>query len=114
MVVRLSYSRAVPGIPFPAFFIRITNSLINVVLLFRKPRQQCGPEIETDVAVVIDDPLNVIKAVENSRRAIRRVTFRGDAFVPIMEWISRVLQLDEFEPCVFAGRLVKVAVDTDV
>ena len=52
--------------------------------------------------------------VGDARGAVGGVTLGGDALVPVVIGGGGVLDLDGFEPGIFAGRLVEVAVDADV
>ena len=52
--------------------------------------------------------------VDDAGGAVGGVALGGDALVPVVVGRGGVLQLDGFEPGVFARRLVEVAVDADV
>jgi len=60
---------------------------------------------------LFDDP---ILGIQDTRHRIGRVAFGGDALVPVVIGIGRVLHLDGFQPGIFPRRLVKMAVDADV
>src|SRR5258706_6288974 len=78
-----------------------------------QPRQQRRPEVEAHLSIVADKLDDLPFPVEDPRDRIRRVTFGGDSLIPIVIWSGRVLDLDVFEPGVFARRLIEVAVDAD-
>jgi hypothetical protein len=53
-------------------------------------------------------------ALSARRHLHPRLALGGDPFVPVVVWISRVLNLDCFEPWIPPGGLVEMAVNTDV
>ena len=103
-----------PGEALQTLLVCVQNRLIGLRLLLRQPCKQRRAEIETDVRVIICNFNDVSVAVQNPRHAVRRVAFGSDALIPVVERISGVLHLNEFEPGVLSRRLVKVAVDTDI
>ena len=114
MIVALRDGASMPGKSLPAFFVGVENGLIGFRLFCCHPRKQRRTEIETDLRVVVRDLLDIAVAIQNSRHPIWRVTFGRDALVPVVERICGVLQLDELEPGVLPGRLIKMSVNTDV
>src|SRR5437588_4968347 len=102
------------GEPLLAFFVGFEDGFIGFRLLIRQPCQQRWAEVEADMAIIVRDFLDVLKTIQNSRHAVGGVTFCGDAFVPVMEWVCGVLQFDKFQPRVLARRLVEVSVNTNI
>jgi hypothetical protein len=113
MVVHLGNGRSVPGEPFDTLFIRFKNRLVYFLVVLLQPCQKCGPEIETDLCIVIDDIDDLFVLIENAGCRIWCIAFGSNAFISVVIWIGRILNLDFLKPGVFAGRLVKMTVNTD-
>ena len=90
------------------------NCAIGFRLLGFYPGKKRGAEVEADVGVVVDDALDASFIIKNARSRVRRVTLGGNALVPVVEGIGRILHLDGLKPRVLPRGLVKVRVDTDV
>src|SRR5579884_2293199 len=114
MVVSLSNRRAMPRITLAALAISRQDLLIHVRFFVCQPCQQGGTEVEADPRVIVNDPLDVVVAVENARSCIWRIAFCGDAFIPVMKRIRRILKLNEFKPRILTWRLVEVTMNADV
>src|SRR5262249_51210790 len=54
VAVSLSNRVAVPGMSRDAFPIGLNYSLVGVAVMLRKPAQQRGPKIKTNVRIVVD------------------------------------------------------------
>ncbi len=78
-----------------------------------EPAEQGGAEVEAHPRVVVHDADDLVFFVGDARGAVGGVTLGGDAVVPVVVGGGGVLDFDGFEPGVFAGRLVEVAVDAD-
>src|SRR6185295_3651220 len=102
------------GKALSALLVRFENRPIGLRLIRCQPRQKSRAKIETDTGVVVCNLLDVLVTVQNTRRAVWGITFGSDALVPVMKWISRVLQFDELEPRVLSRRLIKMPVNTNI
>ncbi len=114
MVVALGDGRSVPAEPFTTPAVCIEDRAVDVGSRRFEPAEERGAEVERDHGIVIDDRDDIAVGVEDPRGGIRCVAFRGDALVPIVIRIGRILELDLLEPWVLAGWLVEMAVDTDI
>src|ERR1041385_4678447 len=103
-----------PGKPFPAFAVRLDDFLIRACLVLLHPGEKGWPKVEADPRVVVHNLAYPAIAIEDARSRIRRVTFRCDPLVPVMEWIGRFLSFHRFQPRVFPRRLVEVSMYADV
>jgi hypothetical protein len=96
-----------------ALEIGIEDRLVDIRGIILKPGEEGGAEVKADAGIVIDDISDAIVTVQQAGEGIGRVAFGGDAFVPVVIRVGGVLELDGFEPCVFPGRLVEMAMDAD-
>ena len=78
-----------------------------------QPAEQGGAEVEAHAGVVVDDADDDVFEVDDAGGAVGGVALGGDAVVPVVVGGGGVLDFDGFEPGVFAGGLVEVAVDAD-
>src|SRR6267142_4187628 len=76
------------------------------------PGKQRRPEVEADLRISAHHARYPAIALQNTRRRIGRITFRGDPLIPIVIRPRRVLHLHRFQPCIFARRLIKMTVNT--
>ena len=97
-----------------AFAVGVEDRGVDFGRFGFEPGEQSGAEVEADAGVVVDQLDDAVVAVDDPRYRVGRVALGGDALVPVVIGIGRVLQLDGFEPGVFPGRLVEVAVDADL
>src|ERR1700681_1573882 len=79
-----------------------------------EPGKQSRAEIKAHHSVVVNQLDDALFIVENARGSIGRIAFRGDPFVPVMVWISGILQLNRFERRILSGRLIEMTVNTNV
>ncbi len=114
VVVRLRQRRAVPAEAARAVPVPVQDRLVRLRRLLFHPGEQRRSEIEAHPRVVVDDLRDPPTAVEDARRAVRRVALRRDLLVPVVVRDRRFLKLDGFEPRVLARGLVEVAVNADV
>jgi hypothetical protein len=114
VIVDLSDGRAVAGKIFAADVIGFDDRVVDFARVGFEPREESGAEVETDTGIVIDYIADSLVGVEYSRGGVRGVALGCYALVPVMVGMSRVLNLDLFEPCVFPRRLVKMPVNADV
>src|ERR1700739_1060744 len=114
VVVALREGRAMAGKMVTALPVRFQNRCVHATRLIFHPGEKGRTEIETDSFVVIDQLDDAIFRIKNARGGIGRITLRRDALVPVVIWISGILELDGLEIRVLAGRLVEVTVDADV
>jgi hypothetical protein len=97
-----------------ALAVGLQHPLIGVRRVVLHPRQQRRPKVEADAGVVVDDLCDPARFVENPRGAIGQITLGGNALVPVMVWRDAILQFHRFQPGIFARRLVKVTMDTEI
>ena len=114
VVVGLRQRRAVAGKQFQALAVGFEDALIGAGRVLLEPGEQRGSEVEADAGVVVDDFRDASLPVEDAGGAVGYIALVGDAFVPVVVRRSRVLQFDGFQPGIFAGRLIKVRVDTQI
>src|SRR5690349_20916676 len=99
---------------FLAIPVRIDNAFVYIGRTLGRPGQQCGPEVITNFRIVIDDACDAMLPVKNAGGQIRRVALGGDALVPIVIRVCRILQLYLLEPWIFAGRLIEMAMNAKI
>jgi hypothetical protein len=78
------------------------------------PAEKGGTKIETDPGVIVDEVNHPLFRIKDARSGIACVTFCIDPFIPIVVGIGRILEFHAFQPGIFPGRLVKMAVNTNV
>jgi hypothetical protein len=94
--------------------ICIDDGVVSIRRALLQPGEQGGAYVVANARVIVDNAYNAPLHIENARRRVGRVALGGDAFVPIVIRIRRILQLDGFEPRVLAWRLIEVTVDADI
>src|SRR5579864_510979 len=99
---------------FPALLICLQHRAVNIPCILFKPGKQRWAEIEADLRVVVDDAGDAPLRIHDSGRGVGRVAFRGNTLVPIVIWISRLLQFDVLKRRVLPWRLVEMTVNADV
>ncbi len=114
VIVGLGQGRAVPRKGLLAFPVGLEDCLVYIRRFLLQPGQQCRPEIEADLRVVVGHLDNPAPLIQDAGFGVRGITLRGDPFVPVVVRIRRVLELDGLKPRVLAGWLVEVAVNADV
>ncbi len=114
VVISLSQRRAVPGIAFLTFPVRLDNRPVSSGVALFHPGEERWAEIKAHAGVITHDAADIAFAVKDTRSGIGQVALGGDPFIPVVVRVSRVLLLDVFQPGIFAGRLVKVPVNTDI
>ncbi len=67
------------------------------------PQEQGRPEIEADPGIVADDRHDAAFAVQIPGGGIGVIALGGDPFIPVMIGIGGILDLDGFQPGIFAG-----------
>src|SRR5262249_9747542 len=90
------------------------DSCIHLRRLLLQPGEQRRAKIKTHPGIVIDNSYNPVRAIENARGGIGSITLGGDAFVPVMVRMGRVLQFDSFQPWILPRWLVEVTVHADI
>lgn len=110
MVIHLGKSRPMPGAPGGTLPVGRLDRPIGFGGIFFHPQEQRRPEIEADPGIVADDPLDAAFAVQVPCGCVWGIALGGDPFIPVMIGIGRILDFNGFQPGVFAGRLVEVAV----
>src|SRR5258706_13789822 len=114
MVVSLRNRRTVTRESFAAALIRFTQGFIRLGRFLGYPGKQCRSKIEADPAVIVHQLHDALFTVKDSRFCIGRITFRRHSLVPIVIWVSGILQLNGFELGILAGRLVEMSVYTEI
>ena len=75
------------------------------------PGKECGPDVEADPFVVVDDVLDAPAPIQHAGTRVGRVALGHDPRVPVVERRGALLPFDLPGPGVLAGRLVEVTVD---
>ena len=97
-----------------AFFIGGEDTPIDVRRVGLQPGEERRSEVEADSRVIVDDARDASVSVEYSGSRIRRITLHGDALVPIVKGIGRILYFDKFQPGILPRRLIKMTMNADV
>ena len=113
VVVDLRDGRAVAAVAAGGGAVSVEDHAVAAGGLVFEPGEEGRAEVEAHVAVVVEDADDLVAGVGDARGAIGGVALGGDALVPVVVGGGGLLKLDGFEPGVFAGRLVEVAVDAD-
>lgn len=114
MAVYLGQCGAVTAVTVCAALVGFSQQIISLRVVFFKPGEEGRAEIPRDAVVVVSDFGNPTLVVEDAGSRVGRVAFEVDTRIPVVEWAGAVLLLHYFEPRIFAGRLVEVAVYADV
>ena len=113
VVVDLRDRIAVAAARAPAQPVRFEDLRVHVRPLAFEPGEQRGADVEGDLLVGVDDVEDAVVRAHAPRRGVRRVALDRDAIVPVVPGVRRVLDLDGFEPGIFARGLVEMPVDGD-
>ncbi len=113
VVVDLGHRRAVSAVTLLADLVGVEDHAVGAGGFVVEPTEEGGPEVVTHPRVVVHDADDFVILVGDAGGSVGGVTLGGDAVVPVVVGGGGVLDLDGFEPGVFAGRLVEVAVDAD-
>src|SRR5260370_29230626 len=97
MVVRLRYGRTVTGASLAAAVVRFAQGLINLGSFLLDPGKQSRTEVEANPSVIVHQLHDALFTVEDPRLRIRCVALRRHPLVPIVIWVSGILQLDGFQ-----------------
>src|SRR5262249_21168248 len=97
-----------------ALAVGVENGAIHLGCVPGHPREERWAEVEADAGVVVDNPRDAAARVQNACRRAWSVALSGDALVPVVIGIGRLLQFNGFQPRVFPWRLVEVPVNADV
>ncbi len=112
--VRVALRDGVPLSPrLGAALVRLDDAGVDLGPGPLQPGQQGRAEVERQVKVVVDDVEDPVLRPLEAGGAIGAVALRGDATVPVVEWLGAVLDLDGLDPRVLAGRLVEMAVKAE-
>jgi hypothetical protein len=109
MIVGLRNRIAMPTVPGGAQGIGRDDTAVSLDVMLLQPGKQRWSKIKTYMLVVIYDLL--CTADDNPELAIRLVTLRVDAFVPIVKRQRAGFRIDYSCPGVLAWWLIEVAVD---
>lgn len=113
VVVDLRDGGAVAAVAGGGGEVGVEDHAVGAGGLFQQPGEQGGAEVEAHPGVVVENADDVVAGVGDARGAVGGVALGGDALVPVVEGGGGFLEFDGFEPGVFTGRLVEVAVDAD-
>ena len=114
VIVRLRQRIAVTAPPILAEPVGLDDSLEGLRRLVGHPLQERGAEVEADPRIVIQEVDDASLAIEQAGPRVRGVALVGDPLVPVVKRGRRVLNLDDAQPGILAGGLVKVAVDAEI
>ena len=114
MVVDLRERVAVAAEAFAAFDVGANHQFVGFRRAPLHPAQQRRSKVVADRVVVIGDAADAVLGIHDARGGVGGVAFRVYALVPVVIRISGILQLNGFQPWVFAGRLIEVPVYADV
>ena len=114
MVVDLGHRGAVSAVTLGAELVGVEDHAVGAGGLVVEPAEESGAEVVADPRVVVHDADDFGLLVGDAGGSVGGVTLGGDAVVPVVVGGGGVLDLDGFQPGVFAGGLVEVAVDADV
>src|SRR5437016_4175831 len=79
-----------------------------------RPRQESRAKIEADFRIVVDDVRNALLVIKNPGGKVWGIAFGCDALIPVVIGVCGILQFNLLKPGIFAWRLIKMAVDTDI
>ena len=113
VVVDLGHGGAVSAVTLGAELVGVEDHAVGAGGFVVEPAEEGGAEVVADPRVVVHDADDFVLLVGDAGGAVGGVTLGGDAVVPVVVGGGGVLDFDGFEPGVFAGRLVEVAVDAD-
>ena len=94
--------------------IGLQNPGIGFRRLLLKPADEGGPEIKTEMLIIVDDIQDPPLAVVDPGHAVGAIALGGDAGIPVVVRGGAGLHFDLFDPGIFPGRLIKMAVDDHV
>ena len=114
MIVGLGQGRAVAGEKLLALPVRRQDGLVGLRGIFLQPRQEGGAEIEADPGVIVDHPGNAPVSVQDPGGAVGSVALLGDSFIPIMERVGGILELDGLQPGILPRRLVEMPMNGNI
>ena len=113
VVVNLSHGGAVSAVALGADFVGVEDHAIGARGFVVQPAKEGGSEVIAHPGVVVHDADDLVFFVGDARRSVGCVALGCDAVVPVVVGGGGVLDLDGFEPGVFARGLVEVAMDAD-
>ena len=114
VIVHLRNGRAVSVKSLNTFLIGLKYGIVRFGIIGFHPRHKRGPEIETDLSVIVRDLLDHTFGIQNTRCAVGPVTFSGHTLIPIVIRMCGILNFDNFQPGILTGRLVEMPVNTDI
>ncbi len=113
MVVSLGDGVAVPQ-GRQALGIGLQDLGIGFRRLLPKPTDEGRAEIKAEMPVIVDDIQDPPLAVVDAGRGVGAVALGGDAGIPVVVGSGAGLHFDLFDPGIFPGRLIKMAMDDHV
>ena len=113
MVVDLGDRGAVSAVALGADLVGVEDHAVGAGGFVVEPAEEGGAEVVAHPGVVVHDADDLVLLVGDAGGSVGGVTLGGDALVPVVIGGGGVLDLDGFEPGVFARGLVEVAVDAD-
>jgi hypothetical protein len=96
-----------------AELVGVDDHAVGAGGLVMEPAEEGGAEVKAHPRIVVHDADDLVLLVGDAGGAVGGVALGGDAVVPVVVGRGGVLDLYCFEPGVFAGRLVEVAVNAD-
>lgn len=95
--------------------VRLQNGGVSLRIIILHPGQQCGAKVETYAGVIILDFLDGALILRKDPGCpIGRITFSGDALIPIVVRMCGILQFDDLQPRILSRRLIEMAVNANV
>ena len=110
----LGQGGAVSAVTFDAALVGLLQQIVCFGIVLLQPGQQGGAEIPGYAVVIVSDLIDPALVVENTRRCVGCLTLEVDPGIPVVPGACRLLLFYCFEPCIFPGWLVKMAVDANV
>src|ERR1700742_2081462 len=84
VVVDLGHGGSVAVVAQHALAVGVADHAIRAGRVLFQPGKQSGTEVEADARVVVHDTDDLVVTVHDPRAAVRGVTLRGDALVPVV------------------------------
>ena len=113
VVVDLGEGGAVSAVALGADFVGVEDHAVGAGGFVLEPTEEGGAEVVAHPGIVVHDADDFVFLIGDAGGPVGGVALGGDAVVPVVIGGGGVLDFDGFEPGVFAGGLVEVAVDAD-
>ncbi len=94
-----------------AHTVSCQNALIHLNIMLLNPSHEGWPDIKAQVFVVVDDINHPPLVIKDAGKGIGTVALRQNTLVPVGKGCRTWLRLNRIEVGIFAGRLIKMAVN---